>query len=118
MSYIQSNNYEEVEEELDQAIYLNPKFTEGYHYLGLLYFQREDYDGAIGQWDKILEIESNFYEKYIVLNNLGVVYNKKEMPDKALEYFVQVLQLAPEGSPIIEEIEKEIYNIYRDNLDK
>ena len=40
------------------------------------------------------------------------------MPDKALEYFLQALQLAPEDSSIIEEIEKEIYNIYKINLDK
>ena len=39
------------------------------------------------------------------------------MPDKALEYFVQALQLVPEGSPIEEEIEKEIYNIYKSNLE-
>jgi len=40
------------------------------------------------------------------------------MFDKALEYFVQALQLVPEGDPIEEKIEKEIYNIYRDHLDK
>ncbi|MBU4313232.1 MAG: tetratricopeptide repeat protein, partial [Actinobacteria bacterium] len=88
-----------------------------YHNLGLLYFSQEDYDNAIEQWNKILEIEPNFLNKYIVLNNLGIVYQKKEMPDKALEYFVQALQLAPEGSPIIEEIEKELYNIYKSKLE-
>jgi len=38
------------------------------------------------------------------------------MPNKALEYFLEALKLAPEGSPIIEEIEKEIYNIYKSQL--
>jgi len=38
------------------------------------------------------------------------------MPDKALEYFLEALQLAPEGSSIIEEIEEEIYNIYKGKL--
>jgi len=51
-----------------------------------------------------------------VLNNLGIIYNKKEMPDKALKYFLEALQLAPEGSPIIEEIEEGIYNIYKSKL--
>jgi len=106
------------EEEFKQTIYLNPKFTERYHYLGLVYFSQEDYDGAINQWEKILEIEPDFPNKYVVLNNLGIVYNKKQMPDKALEYFLQALQLAPEDSTIIEEIEKEIYNIYRGQLIK
>ena len=56
-------------------------------------------------------------DSYIVLNNLGIVYQKKEMPDRALEYFLQALALAPEGSPIIEEIEEEIYNIYKSGLE-
>jgi tetratricopeptide (TPR) repeat protein len=108
--------FKEAEEEFKQAIYLNPKFTEGYHYLGLLYFQQEDYDKAVEQWNKILKIEPDFPNKYIVLNNLGIVYNKKEMPDKALEYFVQALQLVPEGDPIEKEIEEEINKIYKSNL--
>jgi len=108
--------FKEAEEEFKQVIYLNPKFTGGYHYLGLLYFQKEDYSKATEQWNKILEIEPNFTNKYIILNNLGMAYQKKEMPDKALEYFLKALQLAPEGSPIIEELEEEIYNIYKSNL--
>lgn len=116
LSYSQLNMFKEAEEEFKQTIYLNPKFTEGYHYLGLLYFSQEDYDSAIKQWNKILEIEPDFSNKYVVLNNLGIVYKKKQMPDKALEYFLQALQLVPEDSTIIEEIEKEIYNIYRSNL--
>ena len=117
LNYSKLNMFEKAEKEFEHAIYLDPKFTEGHHYLGLLYFQQGDYNGAIEQWNKILEIEPNFSNKYIVLNNLGIVYQKKEIPDKALEYFLKALQVAPEGSPVIEEIEEEIYNIYKDNLD-
>jgi len=38
------------------------------------------------------------------------------MFDKALKHFVQALQLVPEGSPIEEEIEKEINKIYKSKL--
>jgi len=116
LCYMKLERVQEAEGEFQQAIYLNPKFTEVYHYLGLLYFQQGDYNGAIEQWNKILETEPNFPNKYIVLNNLGIVYNKKEIPDKALEYFLKALQLAPEGSPIEEEIEEEINKIYKSNL--
>lgn len=115
--YSRAGLFSKAEEEFKYAVYLIPKFTKAYYDLGYLYFTQEKYDDTIEQWNRILEIEPNFPNKYIVINNLGIVYQKKEMPDKALEYFLEALQLAPEGSPIIEEIEKEIYNIYKENLD-
>ena len=115
--YSRAGLFSKAEEEFKYAVYLIPKFTKAYYDLGYLYFIQEKYDDTIEQWNKILEIEPNFLNKYIVMNNLGIVYNKKEMPEKALEYFLQALQLVPEGSPVIEEIEKEIYNIYKSKLE-
>ena len=112
LSYTQSGNYQEAEKEFRHAIYLDPKFTKTYIDLAYLYAIQKDYDRAIIEWNKTLEIEPNFSEKYNVLYFIGLTYQKKEMPDKALEYFLQALQLAPEDSPVIEEIEEEIYKIY------
>jgi O-antigen ligase/Tfp pilus assembly protein PilF len=117
LCYMRMGDYPRAEEEFKYAIYLDARFTQAYSDLGLLYFEKGNFDASIEQWQKILEIEPNFSEKYAVLANLGEVYQKKGMPDKALEYFVQALQLAPEGNPIIEEIEKAIYDIYRSNLE-
>ncbi len=116
LCYMERGDYPRAEEEFKYAIYLDPRFIKAYSDLGLLYFEKENYDGSIEQWEKILEIEPNSTENYVVLANLGAVYEKKEMPDKSLEYFLKALQLVPEGSPIIEEIEKEIYKIYKGNL--
>jgi len=116
LSYMHSGRYKESEKEIMYAIYLDPKFTEAYVDLAYLYAKQEEYDKAIVEWNKILEIDPNFPENYNVLYFIGLAYNKKEMPDKALEYFLEALQLTPEGSPIIEEIEGEIYNIYKGNL--
>ena len=117
LCYMKMGDYLRAEEEFKYAIYLNPRFIQAYSDLGLLYFEKGNFNESIEQWKKILEIEPNFTEKYVILTNLGMVYKMKEMPDKALEYFIQVLQLVPEGSPIIEEIEKEIYNIYKSKLE-
>jgi len=118
LCYMKMGDYQRAEEEFKYAIYLNPQFIQAYSDLGLLYFEKGNYDGAIEQWQKILEIEPNFTENYVVLANLGAVYQKKEMPDKAQEYFVQALQLVPEGSPIEQEIEEEINKIYKSKLEK
>jgi len=116
LSYMQSGRYEEAEKELKHAIYLDPKFINAYVDLAYLYAKQKEYDKAIVEWNKILEIDPDFYEKYNVLYFMGLTYKKKEMPEKALEYFAQALQLVPDGSPINEEIEEEIYKIYRGNL--
>ena len=118
LSYMQSGNYKEAEKELKRSIYLDPKFIDAYADLAYLYAIQKDYDKAIVEWNKILEIEPDFSEKYNVLYFMGMAYQKKEMPDKALEYFVQALQLVPEGDPIEKEIEEEINKIYKSNLEK
>jgi len=115
--YKNNKNYKEAEEEFKYAIYLCPKFTKAYFNLGLLYLEKENYDGTIEQWEKILEVEPNFSDSYIILYSLGIVYNKKQMPDKALEYFVQALQLVSESDPIEKEIEVEINKIYKSKLE-
>ena len=117
LCYIQLEKFQEAEEELKLVIYLDPKFIKAYFDLGSLCFKQKKYDKAIVEWNKILEMEPNFSEKYNVLYFIGVAYQKKEMPDEALEYFLEALQLAPEGSPVIEEIEEEIYNIYKSGLE-
>ena len=117
LCYMKMGDYQRAEEEFKYAIYLNPQFIKAYSDLGLLYFEKENYDGAIEQWERILEIDPDFSEKHIVLVNLGIVYGKKKMSDKALEYFLKALKLVPEGSPIIEEIEEEIYDIYKSKLE-
>lgn len=118
LCYKKMRDYQQAEEEFKYAIYLDARFTQAYSDLGLLYFEKGNFDGAVEQWKKILEIEPKFEENYVVLTNLGVVYGKKEMPDKAQECFVQALQLVPEGSPIENEIEEEIYKIYKSKLEK
>ena len=117
LCYIKLNNYEKAESELKNALYLDPKLIKAYIDLAYLYAIQKNYDMAIIEWNKILEIDPNFSEKYNILYYIGLTYQKKEMSDKALEYFLEALQLVPESSPIIEEIEKEIYNIYKSRLE-
>ena len=116
--YFETGLYKKAEEKFKYTIYLDHKFTKAYLKLAYLYAIQKEYDKAIYEWNKALEIEPNFSEKYNVLYFMGMAYQKKEMPDKALEYFLEALQLVPEGDPIEEEIEEEINNIYKSKLEK
>jgi len=118
LNYSKLNMFEKAEKELKYAIYLEPKFTKAYIDLAYLYAKQEEYDKAIIEWKKILEVDPNFSENYNVLYFIGMAYQKKEMPDKAMEYFLEALPLVPEGSPIESEIEGEIYKIYKSKLEK
>lgn len=115
--YFQKGQYDKAEEEFKYAVYLNPGFVNGYHYIGLLYFQQGKYEKAIEEWKKIFEIiVENYPNKYIILNNIGVAYKNMGVLDEALKYFLEAWKEAPEDSPIMGEIEKELLNIYHKTI--
>ena len=116
--YRQAGLFSKAEQEFKYALYLMPEFTKAYYELGYLYFIQERYEETIENWHKILEIEPNFANRFILFHDLGIVYQKKGMIDKALEYFLKALVLVPEGHPLQKEIETELVNIYKNTLEQ
>jgi len=114
--YLKSGSNEKAKELLKKAINYYPNYIEAYNDLASQYIYDEEYNKAIRQWERAIELNPKFEEKYIFLCYIGMAYQKKDMPGKALEYFLEALQLVPEGNPMIEEIEGEINNIYKGNL--
>jgi tetratricopeptide (TPR) repeat protein len=104
MSYIKLGNHKEAEEQLLQAVYIDSQFTGTYLNLAYLYSSQQNYDHAIANWLKVLEINPGYLERYKILYNLGLMYQRKKMPYKALFYFKQALDSAPEDGPHIENI--------------
>ena len=63
--------------------------------MGYAYFAQEQYDIAIRQYKEALKL----YPEYIIaLNNLGNVYEKKQMTVKALETYEQALEYEPNNT--------------------
>jgi tetratricopeptide (TPR) repeat protein len=108
LCYIKLGNYKKAEEELEYAVYLDSEFISAYLDLAHLYDSQKDYDRAIINWLKVLEINPNYSERYKILYNLGLMYQRKEMTYRALFYLRQALDSAPDGNSLIENITKEI----------
>ena len=63
--------------------------------MGYAYFAQEQYDIAIRQYKEALKL----YPEYVIaLNNLGNVYEKKQITVKALETYEQALKYEPNNN--------------------
>jgi O-antigen ligase/Flp pilus assembly protein TadD len=113
LSYLQSGNYEKAQEELEHAIYLDPKFWEAYNDLASLYVYQGEYEKAIEIWQRAIDLDLEFKEKHIFLYYIGVGYQRMDDNENAYEYFLEALKEAPDDSPIMEDIEQELLKIFQ-----
>ncbi len=61
--------------------------------LGKFYFLNQKYDQAIEEFEKVLKINSN---NPLVFYNLGIVYEAKNMIEKASRMYRRTLELKPD----------------------
>ena len=54
--------YEDVMEYLSRAIELDPEDPYAWHYRGCIYFLKKEYDNALGDFEKAIQIRSSFYD--------------------------------------------------------
>ncbi|MGF1478954.1 MAG: tetratricopeptide repeat protein [Cyanophyceae cyanobacterium] len=66
-----------------------------YNALGYSYFAQEQYDLAIRQYREALKLNSEYV---VALNNLGNVYERKQLTAQALAVYEQALQLEPDNT--------------------
>jgi tetratricopeptide (TPR) repeat protein len=66
-----------------------------YNALGYAYFAQEQYDLAIRQYKEALKQNSNYIT---ALNNLGHVYERKNLTTQALQTYEQVLESEPQNN--------------------
>ena len=64
-----------------------------YHDLGIMYSEKGEYDLAISEFNKVLEIYPMSAETY---NNRGITYSKKGQYDLAVSDFTKALEIKPD----------------------
>ena len=79
---------------LNKAVEANAESAEAYHYRGMVKTQQKDFQGAIADLEKAIELEpTRGYSHYY----LGLAYNGVKRPDKMAEHLQMFLQLAPDS---------------------
>lgn len=96
----------QAEEQLDAAVELAPEFAEGWNRRATLRFMRRDYTGSIEDIQKVLDLEPRHFG---ALSGLGMIYDRIEQPEAALQAFREALLINPHMAEIrqrADEIEK------------
>ena len=98
--FVNARLYQEAIDLLLEAIDLFPDRPELHDTLGTAYTGAEQYQKAIGEYRKALQINPAFTPARTNMvscyNNQGVKYAKQRLWDKAIESYTQALRLAPD----------------------
>ena len=87
------NVYDQMIEDYTQKINSDPENAAAYYNKrGVCYYNKGDYDQAIADCTKAIEVDPNYHNAY---DNRGVSYHKKEMYGKAIEDYSKAIELNP-----------------------
>ncbi|GAV23994.1 tetratricopeptide repeat protein [Carboxydothermus pertinax] len=78
-----------------QKVAKDPKNPKNYVDLGWGYFQKKDYNNALAQYKKALDLDKKYYPAYL---NLGILYIDTGKYDLAVNTLKQAVALQPKSS--------------------
>lgn len=74
----------------------HPQNEDAAYMLGRIYYQEDNIDQAIGQFERVLHLNSSAYKAY---DNLGLCYEAKGDNGKATRYFLTAIKLVEKNHP-------------------
>jgi two-component system, NarL family, sensor kinase len=81
---------------MGQQVNYQPGIAQAYNDLGIIFFDKENYDTAIALYGKAMEIRGKMGDKLGIArlyNKIGIIYQKQAIFDKALENQFAALEL-------------------------
>ena len=87
-----AKNYTQAISYFQDAISANPKYSEAFNYLGLVYDKQGLYERAIENYEKALEYNP---KDAVVANNLGIVYGVLKDYEKGKSFSLKSIELNP-----------------------
>jgi len=95
IAYLRLNETEKALEEARTAVDADPKFAYARYILGNIYFNREDYKGALPELEKVFVLTPNFDVAYA----LGLTYLNLKEPERAKLLFEEIQSTFKKDSP-------------------
>ena len=87
------HRYKEASDALQKVIEIKPDSLQALYFNGLVSFQQNKLDKAIGFFNKAIEFDPNWAEPHF---NLGFIYQKQKNLTKALNEYQTALELKPD----------------------
>jgi tetratricopeptide (TPR) repeat protein len=103
------SDYEHRIKDLTKAIEINPDFVEAYNSRGAVYNFIGEYDKAINDFNKVIELSSS--SAFLVGAYVGLAgsYSSKKNYNKAIEYCTKAIELAQDNDDILYFLRGRIY---------
>ncbi len=91
--HLSPNKYQNVIEDFNRALKINPQFTEAYHNRGVVYLKQEKYQQAIEDFNRVIQINPQLALAY---NNRGLAHFRQGNYQQAIKDFNRVIQINPQ----------------------
>jgi tetratricopeptide (TPR) repeat protein len=88
--------------DFDQAIQINPDYTEAYTNRGLIWFNKGDYDKAMADYNEAIRLDPAYADAYI---KRGAVWYYKGDYGSARADWEKALQIDPNNSQVRNNLE-------------
>jgi len=94
--YLEENNYEKAKVEFKNVLQIDPKFAEGYYYMGKIEEHRKDLRKALGNYQKSVELKPDYLDAKANIAKIYTFVGTKEYIDKANKEIKEILQKKPD----------------------
>jgi len=90
--------WERSELDLTTILQRDPKHVDAYRTRGLTRFRRENWRGAIEDWQKYFELNPEAVDRWMIEDSLGTAYLNMRQYESALEHYAASISLQPRGT--------------------
>lgn len=94
--YLKQENYDKAKIEFKNVLQIDPKYPQGYYYMGQILEKKHDLRRALGNYLKAEELDSNYLDAKARIAKIYVIVGAKEYLDKAQKEIDDIFKKQPD----------------------